>query len=95
MPIRDMKFGKHENVKWLEFGTGDIMFSPGKETIDGKSCLLMFTQAEPGEIAREIPSVKGKSSDELDNIKVVFKFTNPKSISALIHSLIELQEEML
>ena len=95
MPIQDMKFGKHENVKWLEFGTGDIMFSPGKENIESKDCLLMFSQAEPGEIAREIPSAKGKSTEEIDNIKVVFKFTNPKSISALIHSLIELQEEML
>jgi hypothetical protein len=95
MSIQDLKFGKHENVKWLEFGTGDIMFSPGKENIDSKDCLLMFSQAEAGEIAREIPSIKGKSSDELDNIKVVFKFTDPKSITALIHSLIELQEEML
>lgn len=95
MPILTTKLGVHENVTMLEFGTGDIMFATGKEDPEKKSNMLLFWQDQPGEIARTDNKYKGKSTDETDYLKMVFKFTNPKSITSLIHSLIELQEEML
>lgn len=92
MPIRTIEYGKHSNVLELQFGTGDINFVKGREDGFEFENVLIFREDNSGEIGRESDRWKGKSSDELPDVKMVMRFTKPESITALIHSLIELQK---
>jgi hypothetical protein len=95
MPITTKQFGKHENVLWVEFGTGDIEFTKSREQDEKHESIMFFKQHEvPHEIGEESDYYIGKSTDEVDGIKLVFKFKKPESITALIHSLTELQKEV-
>lgn len=95
MPIKTVKWGLAENVKVLEFGTGDILFAPGKETKEVKESLLLIFAGHEGKVAQEFPEMMGKSSDDVGGLEVVLKFGSVRSLNALIHSLIELQDLML
>lgn len=95
MPIKTMQFGKHENVLWLEFGTGDIEFTKSREADEEFESLMFFKQHDvPHEIGEESDYYIGKTTDEVDGIKMVLKFKKPESITALVHSLTELQKQV-
>jgi len=98
MPIKD-----DENVRVLEFGSGDIIVAPAM--LDDKLNSVIFVQDT---ICREIGSVNthgviGKSHRELDT-KVVMHFSNIESLDVVITALkevrkyfdekVELQEEV-
>jgi hypothetical protein len=95
MPIITQDYSAHKDVVFMEFGTGDIMFTKGRP--EGSECddrLLFSNQNPPRQIGDETSEHVGKSSDDLDNVKVVMIFNKPESITALIHSLIELQKSI-
>ena len=86
-------FGKHGNVLFAEFGKGDIKITKARNESDKHNTLLMFhNNKTPHKIGEEDNEFTGKSSDELDAPGFVMSFSKPESITALIHSLIELQK---
>lgn len=92
MPIVQLTYGAHESVLFLEFGTGDIMFTRGEKK--GGTFELIFSQSTQHKIGDEQEGYVGKSSDEIQDVRAVFNFTKPESITALIHSLIEPQKDI-
>jgi hypothetical protein len=96
MPIKNLKFGEHSNVLHLEFGTGDITFTRAREKEENSESLMIFHQNNEGhKVGEESSRFVGKSSDEIPDIKLVMKFKRVESITALVHSLLELQECMM
>lgn len=88
-------FGKHENVLIMEFGTGDISFVKARRAEDEKETMLIFrNQDPPREIGETDDRLAGKTTDEIEGVQCVMVFKKPESITALIHSLIELQKEV-
>jgi hypothetical protein len=88
---------KHKNVLNIQFGTGDIMFTKIQtEEHDGsKRFGLAFTEHYPKQIGTESNEYAGKNVDDFnEEIKMALSFDKPESITALIHSLIELQQAM-
>lgn len=89
--IQKIKLANTEDVLLVKFGTGDVMFH-------GIKFALGFCHHEPRPIGSQTQEYNGKTTDELKElgipVRVVFEFTKPESISALIHSLVELQKRM-
>lgn len=95
MSITRGDYFKHKDVVFLEFGAGDIMFTKGREAHDEHETILLFSnQNPPREIGNITDEHRGKSSDDLDNVQIVMKFNKAESITALIHSLAELQKSV-
>lgn len=95
MPIRTTQFGKHKDVLLVEFGTGDIEFTKSREQDEKYESIMFFRQHEtPHEIGEESNYYIGKTTDEVDDIRLVFKFKKAESVIALIQSLIELQQQV-
>lgn len=94
MPIQKENFGVHEDVTFLRFGSGDILFTRARNIENKYETMLLFSSQEPRSIGDTTDDYKGLSSDEIPSVKVVMSFTDPRSISALIHSLVELQKEV-
>ena len=92
--ILKQKLGKHEDVLFAIFGTGDIQMVKGCRNKEGHPNMLMFYNQEPHEIGEENTDVVNKTTDELGVPEFIMEFNRPESITALIHSLIELQKEV-
>ena len=93
--IKNQQCGKHENTPIAEFGTGDIGFISGSKEENGvTNHLIFFNQNEAGFANWDVVKQgQFKNTDELP-VKFVMVFNNPKSITFLIHSLIEIQENL-
>ncbi len=93
--IETKNFGKHENVVIATFGTGDVRFTRAR-WMDEKHerLLLFFNEQTPRKIGEVSQQDAGKSSDDCDKPAFVMEFNKPESITALIHSLVELQKEL-
>jgi hypothetical protein len=94
MPIQKVKFGKHEDVLFAEFGTGDIKMTKGRYNDETHESLLMFSTEDGHKIGDTTDADVGKFSDDLPAPDFVLSFKKPESLTALIHSLIELQKEL-
>jgi len=93
--IKKQNLGIHKDVLFATFGTGDISFSRGRFEDNKNHTLLVFrNNAEPRKIGDVCDEDKGKSTDELEKPEFVFEFSKPESITALIHSLVELQKNI-
>ena len=92
--IKNKQFGKHENVLFAEFGNGDILIAKARDVDSKHESMLMFYNQSKHEIGEESNEFLGRSSDELEPPEFVMSFSNPESITAVIHSLIELQKEV-
>ena len=92
--IKKIELGeKSKDVLLIEFGTGDIMFNG--LVSEGIRYGLGFQEHEPRTIGSETDEYNGMTTDELPNeTRLIMSFTKPESISAVIHSLIELQKKM-
>ena len=93
--IKTLNYGKHENVLIAGFGKGDIGFIGGSKEEGGiGNQLVFYNQKEAGfenwDVAKQ---GQFKNTDELP-VKFVMVFDNSKSITFLIHSLIEIQEQI-
>lgn len=83
---------KHEDVIEVQFGVGDIMFT--KLIMGDGSNAIAFAQSIPHKIGETSDEYEGKKIDDFkEEIKVLFTFTKPESIAALILSLVELQQQ--
>lgn len=94
MPIINDSYGSHKNVCIVTFGSGDIYMTKAKEHDKAADNLLCFSEIAGYKVGDESNDYDGKSVDELPNLSVVFRFEKPESITALIHSLIELQKSV-
>lgn len=91
--IKTIDLGENQKgIALAEFGTGDIMFHHiASEDIKFG---LAFIQTEPRAIGATTQEFIGMTTDQLPHIGVIFNFTKPESVTAVIHSLIELQKRM-
>lgn len=88
-------FGIHKDVPFATFGSGDIAFSRAKLNDKSMHTLLIFSNNQtPRKIGEVSNDDLGKSTDELEKPQIVFEFTKPESITALVHSLLELQKNL-
>jgi hypothetical protein len=94
MPIINDSYGRHNNVCIVTFGSGDIYMTKAKEHDKTSDNLICFSEISGHEIGDESNDYDGKPVDELPNLSVVFRFEKPESITALIHSLVELQQSL-
>lgn len=92
--ITTENIGKHENVAVATFGTGDI----GMHQLfydDGNVGLALGTHIEPHEVGEVTAEYNGRGIEHLPSVQIVLDFNNPASLNALIHSLVELQKQLL
>lgn len=93
--IRNIEIGeKSKNVVEVKFESGDIMMT--RVQLESGLHSLVFNEQPDHEIGETTDDYKGKTTDEFPSeIRVCFTFTNPRSLNALIHSLVELQKDVL
>lgn len=92
--ITTTEIGKHK-PKTVVFQNGDIMMT--KVYFDGGDCGLLFSEVPGRQIGDETSEFSGYGTESLNKLPdcpVGLIFENPKSITALIHSLIEIQQYM-
>ena len=94
MPITKINLGKYENVPCAEFGIGDIKITKAKMEGDIHQSMIILYSQQAKEIGHEDNDWDGMSTDSLPIPDIVLRFTKPESITALIHSLCELQKEV-
>jgi hypothetical protein len=95
MPIfKNTTFGKHKEVLYIEFGSGDIRFTKANEVTEDFSSILYFNQnAEPRQIGEIDNEDLGKTTQQVGyDIKLAFKFRRKESIAALMESLKEMYD---
>lgn len=93
--IRELQLGeKSKNITEVIFENGDIMMTRIQYE-EGIFSLSLNEQNPPRKIGDVTNDYAGKTTDDFPSeIKVCLSFKNPKSINALIHSLVELQKDM-
>ena len=76
----------------LEFGTGDIELTYS-DVRNGKIILAFQEHKEP----HEIDKIEKSPFSSFDEMKppVIFSFSNPKSIDALIHQLQDMKKDLI
>lgn len=94
--IRKIEFGeKNTDCLELRFGNGDIMFHGLMFPEEKELYCLGFGEMPGRKVGEETNEFNNLTTDELPTpIKMVMKFSNPESVTAVIHSLIELQKRM-
>lgn len=91
--IKTQNYGKHPNVLIAEFGKGDVRLAKGRPVgEDIENHLIFYNQTPPRKIGEVSNDDAGLSTDDSEAPSLVMVFENPQSITALIHSLIELQK---
>lgn len=94
MPIKIDNYGKHQNVAIITFGTGDILMTKAQEIGKAADNILCFSECPGHEIGEVSNEFENKDTDTLPSIAVIMRFDKPESITALIHSLVELQKSV-
>jgi len=94
--IHKIDFGENnKQVLEVVFGSGDIMFHGLKFPERPTAYCLGFSQMPARPIGAETNEFAGLTTDELPApTQLVFSFERPESVTALIHSLVELQKRM-
>ncbi len=93
--IHKKQLGKHEEVLFADFGYGDIRITKARgQDETHESMLIFYNQAPLKEIGSVDSEDSGKTTDEMDCPGFVMSFSNPQSITAIIHSLAELQKQL-
>jgi hypothetical protein len=81
------------DVLHVRFGTGDIMMS--QIEMDNDKFSLSFCEMGGRKIGETTTEFVGKSTDDFGTeVKLVMSFSKPESVTALIHSLVELQKRI-
>ncbi|WP_372011393.1 hypothetical protein NBRC13296_12595 [Paenibacillus chitinolyticus] len=89
MPIKT-----DNNIKYLQFGYGDIFVAELKDDSSKLTYGAAFIQSEPREISEEWKEVVGTSLDNLDT-HVIMRFDRIASLDVVIEILKEIKEEMI
>lgn len=92
MPITKENYGDHKDVAIIHFSTGDILMTKAQESGKVADNILCFSEMPGHEIGDVSYEFVGKDINTLPKISVVMRFDKPESITALIHSLVELQK---
>jgi hypothetical protein len=92
MPITKENYGVHQDATIITFGTGDIMMTKAQEAGKVAENILCFSEVPGHQIGEVSYEFKDKDVNTLPNLPVIMRFDKPESITALIHSLIELQK---
>lgn len=92
MPIVKSNYGSHEGVTIITFGAGDILMTKAQESGKVADNILCFSECPGHEIGEVSYDFKDKDVNELPKVDVIMRFDKPESITALIHSLVELQK---
>lgn len=89
---KNVQFGKTKDVLLVEFGIGDIGMTYS-EVRNNKIILAFKEYSEP----HEIDVIQKLSFNSFDEMKppLVFSFSNPKSIDALIHQLEDMKRDLI
>jgi len=82
-----------DNVKYLQFGYGDIFVGDAKDKETGKIYGAVFVQSEPREIGSYWENTEGKTLDNFDT-HVIMQFDNIKSLDVVIETLQDIRKEM-
>jgi hypothetical protein len=92
MPITKENYGGHKDVIIIHFSTGDIMMTKAQEVGKIADNTLCFSEVQGHNIGDVSHDFEDKDINTLPNLSVVMRFDKPESITALIHSLVELQK---
>jgi hypothetical protein len=92
MPITKQNYGDHKEVAVIHFSTGDILMTKAQESGKVADNTLCFSEVPGHNIGDVSYDFVGKDINTLPNLAVVMRFDKPESITALIHSLVELQK---
>lgn len=94
--IRKIEMGeKCKDTLELVFGNGDIMFHGLAFAEEPDKFSLGFVEMPGRKVGDTTTEFLNMTTDEFPNeTKLVLSFTNPESVTAVIHSLIELQKRM-
>lgn len=86
---KNVTYSQTKNVTVANFGHGSIQMIVGSTTISRQ--VLLFKSQEP----HPIGSVKKHGFKNFDDMKpdVVFQFSNPESVDALIDQLTEIKNQ--
>ncbi len=91
MILKNQKLGKHEIEVLASMGVGDVgIYNHFRE--EDKVVFVTF-HSEVGEIGKTI-YLEDKTSDDLPEIPIGLKFTNPKSIDSVINQLNHAKEQL-
>lgn len=94
--IDKITWGEQKDIPYAEFGHGDILVANAiAPTENHKSLLLFYQSPDCRKIGDTDNSHEGKTADEIPNLGMVIRFTDPRSICILIESLNNIQESML
>jgi hypothetical protein len=93
MPVKTILLGKYDNIPYAEFGTGDISICKSRLVGDPHQSMIILYNQEPKEVGYEGNEWKGKNTNDLPEPNMILRFTRPESITALVHSLMEIQQE--
>lgn len=93
--IRQLQLGeKSQNVTEVIFENGDIMMT--RVQYEPDTFTLAINEHPQRPIGDTTNEYAGKTTDDFPNeIKVALSFKNAQSLNALIHSLVELQKDLL
>lgn len=94
MPITKENYGAHQDVTIVTFGKGDILMTKAQESGKVADNILCFSECPGHEIGEVSYDFKDKDVNELPKVEVIMRFDRPESITALIHSLVELQKSV-
>lgn len=83
---KNVEIGKHTIPVVIDMGVGDVEMR-NHHCNEGEFTMISFTDSEPKPIGKVIRFEEGTTSDDLESIPVAVRFTNPKSIDALINQL--------
>lgn len=95
--IEKCTIGENANdVVNVILGNGDVMFHGlFFDQHPERYCLGFYDAVTPHPIGSWTDEYNGKNSDQMPTpVRVVLSFEKPESVTALIHSLIELQKRM-
>jgi hypothetical protein len=83
-----------DNVKYLQFGYGDIFVGDARDKKTEKVFGVVFALTEPKEIGTEWKEVKDKPLDDFD-VHVVMQFDDIRSLDVVIEVLENIRKEMI
>jgi len=85
--------GDFENIPTAEFGKGDILITKCQYDFENHASMIVLFNHDPRPIGETSEEFTGKKIEQMPSSpQMILEFSNPESITALVHSLIELQQ---
>ena len=91
--IKKVNYQNGDSAIVAEFGQGDLLVGPAKNSIG--SAFFIQNNQQREEIGTLHPEHKGKSIDTIPGNKIILTFTSVDSIDIVIASLMEAKEHLV